>query len=139
MTDTSNIYSGTKESISGSNQKSSEAEKAVEDTLKRIDEAVSMAKGRLDDLTAQTESLAKDISSIVVSMQFQDITRQRIEHVVEPLLSSKSEMEEVMQNTQSMCERIHEWKGNGGAAQLEKIYTMETEREVLRKSLVNSH
>jgi methyl-accepting chemotaxis protein len=70
-------------------------------------------------------------------MQFQDITRQRIEHVIEPLFKLKSEMEEIIQNARNISEKIHEWEGNGSAEWLEKIYTMESEREVLRNTVGN--
>jgi len=107
----------------------------VEDTLKEIDGVMNDAKKQLAELTVETESLAKDISSIVISMQFQDITRQRIEHVIEPLLSFKSDLEKTTQKIRNMSEKIHEAQGNGGAAWLEKMYTMEAERDVMKNML----
>jgi|Deesub1362A_J573_1020465.scaffolds.fasta_scaffold00073_23 methyl-accepting chemotaxis protein len=129
------IYSRTEQSTSESNVKASEAEVVVEDTLRRIDEVVNDAKAQLDELSAETESLAKDISGIVVSMQFQDITRQRIEHVIEPLLSFKNELEEVILKAKNVNEKIHKWDGNGSVEWLEKVYTMESERDVMRDTL----
>ncbi len=134
-TDMKDIYLKTEKSTSESNALSSEAEMVVEDTLKEIDSVMNDAKKQLDELTVETESLAKDISSIVISMQFQDITRQRIEHVIEPLLSFKSDLEKTTQKIRNMSEKIHEAQGNGGAAWLEEMYTMESERDVMKNML----
>lgn len=134
-TDMKDIYLKTKKSTSESNVLSSEAEMVVEDTLKEIDGVMNDAKKQLAELTVETESLAKDISSIVISMQFQDITRQRIEHVIEPLLSFKSDLEKTTQKIRNMSEKIHEAQGNGGAAWLEEMYTMEAERDVMKNML----
>lgn len=136
-TDIKVIYSKTEKSASESSSRSSKAEVVVEDALKKIDDIMNEAKSKLDELGAETESLAKDISSIVISMQFQDITRQRIEHVIEPLLSFKAELEEVSQKAKNMSDKIHGWEGNGSAEWLEKIYTMESERRILKEVLKN--
>lgn len=136
-TDIKVIYSKTERSASESSARSSKAEMVVKDALKKIDDIMNEAKSNLDKLGAETESLASDISSIVISMQFQDITRQRIEHVIEPLLSFKTELEEASQKAKNMSEKIHEWDGNGSAEWLERMYTMESERRVLKEVLKN--
>lgn len=134
-TDIKDIYSKTQAGTSKSVQMAAEAETVVDNTLKNIDETITTAKKQLDEITAETASLAKDISSIVVSMQFQDITRQRIEHVIEPLMTFKAELEESIQKAKNMSEKIHAWEGNGSKAWLERMYTMESERKVMREAL----
>jgi methyl-accepting chemotaxis protein len=136
-TDMKAIYLKTEKSVSESSARSSRAEVVVVETLKKIDIIMNETKSKLDELGAETESLAKDISSIVVSMQFQDITRQRIEHVIEPLLSLKAELEEAFHKTKNMSDKIHEWEDNGSTEWLEKIYTMESERRILKEMLRN--
>lgn len=133
--DIRDVYRKTEKSTSESGLRSSKAEEIVGDTLKKIDAVMNESKGRLDEITSETESLARDISSILVSMQFQDITRQRIEHVVEPLLAFRSEFEEVLGKTENMSTKIHDRDGNGSASWLEKMYTMESERAVMREAL----
>lgn len=133
--DISSVYTTTKASASDGSRKSAEAGDIVEGALKRMDLAVSTAKGQLDELAAETGALAKDISGIVISMQFQDMARQRIEHVIEPLLRLKSELEEMSQKEKSLDKKIHEWEGNSSLAELERMYTMESERETARKAL----
>lgn len=133
--DISSVYITTKASASDGSRKSAEAGEIVEGALKRMDVAVSTAKGQLNELAAETGALAKDISGIVISMQFQDMARQRIEHVIEPLLRLKSELEEMSQKEKSLDKKIHEWEGSSGLAELERMYTMESERETARKAL----
>ncbi len=133
--DIKGIYTRTQKSAQDSNRRSSEAEGIVEETLRKIDEAMHDANRRLDELAEGTESLAKNISSIVVSLQFQDITRQKIEHVIEPLNTFKEELERVVAGLRGMKERIHGLEGSAGKEWLEDLYTMEEERDVMRKVL----
>jgi methyl-accepting chemotaxis protein len=136
--DIRNVYEKTEKNTAESTGKSSEAKVVVEDTLKKIDRLMNDAKSQLDELTAETETLALDISSIVTSMQFQDITRQRIEHVMEPLRSMKTELDETVLKVGDMYKEIHLWEeGDGDSAiiRLENLYTMESERNVMRDTL----
>lgn len=135
--DIKGIYSKTEKSSAESSSMSLEAERVVDCTLKKIDDTVTYLRKQLDELGSETESLAKDISSIVISMQFQDITRQRIEHVVKPLISFKADFDEIIRKTKNISSKIHEWEGNGKVEWLEKMYTMESERTVLREVLKN--
>ncbi len=127
------IHDRTEQSAGRSRARSLEAEAVVDDTLKRIDRVMSRTGRDLDLLTAETETLASDISSIVVSMQFQDITRQRIEHVIEPLNSLRAELEAMVEKTREIGGRMSRSEGEGDNW-LEGIYTMESEREVLRNT-----
>ncbi len=131
------IYSKTEKSSFQSNAHSSNAEEVVEETLRKIDEMMNLARNRLDELGAETETLAKDISSIVISMQFQDITRQRIEHVITPLIAIKSEMEGISDKTSDMRKKIYKSDSNNSMEWLESLYTMESEREALKEVLNN--
>jgi methyl-accepting chemotaxis protein len=133
--DTKGIHQKTEISVKRTNTTSAEAASVVENTLVKIDETIENVKARLDDLTKETESLARDISSIVVSMQFQDITRQRVEHVVEPLLAFKSELEQMSRNTSSLEQKIHELDSVEVSGWLDNLYTMESERAVLKNAI----
>lgn len=132
------IHAKTKASALETNRRSLEAERVGEGALKSIDEALDAAKGQLNELIQETETLAKDISGIVISMQFQDITRQRIEHVIEPLLKFKEDMERIVQEEMNMDRKMHEWEGGHSPAWLEKIYTMESERRVMKETMLNA-
>ncbi|HDH04176.1 MAG TPA: hypothetical protein ENH01_00460 [Nitrospirae bacterium] len=135
-TDTKEIYQKTEKSVSKTNSTSKEAAAVVDDTLEKIDGTISGVKDQLDELTKETESLAKDISNIVISMQFQDITRQRIEHVIAPLVSFKAEIENMLQTMENMGGKINAGEDGGrGGNRLGDMYTMESERKVLKNTL----
>jgi methyl-accepting chemotaxis protein len=118
-----------------SSARAAEADQAVEHVLSRIDGTMSGAKAKLDEITVETGALANDISDIVVSMQFQDITKQRIDHVIEPLLNFKKESEEMMMRMEQMDVRLHEHTATDTASWLKKTYTMESERAVMETTL----
>ena len=124
----------TEESFQRGNEVMEKAKGMLEESLARIDETITETKSRLGNLSEQAEDLAKQISAIVVSIQFQDITRQRLEHVMEPLGDFKEELESIssriLDDTLSAYRSIKnhtEW--------LEQKYTMETEKEILRSAM----
>ena len=81
------MYAETEENAGHTEKLSLESEKIINETMDRLNESMKQAKNELDGLSTDTDSLARDISGIVISMQFQDITRQKIEHVITPLLA----------------------------------------------------
>ena len=145
-------YSRTEEKIEESTLKSKAAEKTVGDALWSLDEAVKEAKDKLEALSAESRTLADDISGIMVSMQFQDITRQRIEHVMTPLGVLKEDMETLIGRVQEGMESARGGGGSGfygefdgprggqsrGGHQLDNLYTMKAERDVLARTLAGS-
>lgn len=111
----------------------------VADILRHIEASgACMAEVRhaFDELESETDLLSSDIQGIITSLQFQDITRQRIEHVIEPLDQYGKRSEALLEalsglnlKLQSQCNMLES---------LEKLYTMESEREILRKKQHNS-
>ena len=76
----------------------------------------------------QANALARDIAGIVVSLQFQDITRQKIEHVYEPLETIRETIQKMDQEGYSQevaLEAASIFRGLG------ESYTMESERAVM--------
>ena len=136
-TDIKGIYSNTEKNTSESSDRASLAEITVGDTLKKIDNIMNEARKQVSELTTETGALAKDISSIVISMQFQDITRQRIEHVIVPLGSLKAELEETAMNLLNSGPHFQISNDNGNANEdwLDKMYTMESERKAMKAAL----
>jgi methyl-accepting chemotaxis protein len=133
--DIRDIYTRTESSTVESSDRSSEAEGVVNDALRRLDGVVNLTRSDLDELTTETESLASDISGIVVSMQFQDITRQRIEHVLEPLLEFQTELVDTLGKIKEVGQKLKNWDRGDDGNWLEDYYTMEAEREVLRNTM----
>lgn len=133
--DLKRICDRTRQNAANTQERSSQADLVVENTLYHMNSVLDGAREKLNDLSAGAEGLARDISSILVSMQFQDITRQRIEHVIEPLMTFKSEFEDMAEKAAAMNKKIKALEGSEGAEWLEKMYTMESERKVMRKAL----
>lgn len=76
----------------------------------------------------RAKALGQDIGQIVMSMQFQDITRQKLEHVYQPLEHIYAPLRAVVEDigsTDRLPEVIEALKNLG------KIYTMESERKQL--------
>jgi methyl-accepting chemotaxis protein len=81
-------------------------------------ESIGQNSGRAKDL-------GNDIGQIVMSMQFQDITRQRLEHVYQPLEQIHAPLQAVADDTggMDMLPQVIEELRN-----LERTYTMQSER-----------
>lgn len=110
-----------------------DAQVMVSDTMKAHDSL----KNAVLALVESSRRIGDDIGGIVMSLQFQDITRQRIEHVIEPLQKLHGEMEGFRNETLKISGNL-EKGGFGGLTELENKYTMESEREVLSQLGVRS-
>ncbi|MDH4192775.1 MAG: methyl-accepting chemotaxis protein [Nitrospirota bacterium] len=75
--------------------------------------------------SGRAKELGNDISQIVMSMQFQDITRQKLEHVYQPLERIHAPLQSVVDDTggTDMLPQVIEVLQN-----LERTYTMQSER-----------
>ncbi|MEW5815479.1 MAG: methyl-accepting chemotaxis protein [Spirochaetota bacterium] len=111
------------------------AQQIFEEALKKINQTIENTKAKLAELSKHAEALARDISSIVVSIQFQDITRQRIEHVIEPLHVFQSELKTLVVELEESGS-IMEFESRAHMEWLESRYTMEAEKEVMKKTLL---
>jgi methyl-accepting chemotaxis protein len=129
------IYEETESSAGKTAERSAESETIMQETLSRLDDVMARAKVELDSLSTETESLASDIGGIIMSMQFQDITRQRIEHVIEPLQAFKDEFEEMARKLEGLNDVIIEESPGNRLSWLESMYTMESERKLMHKTL----
>jgi len=112
------------------------------ESLDKIDAMMEGAKQDLQKLSEQAESFAQDIKSIIVSIQFQDITRQRIEHVIEPLKEFASDMEKIGDYLEHIdrTDSVQQLSSFDSALdRLKQKYTMEAEKELLENSLTNKN
>jgi len=132
------ICSETERYSSRSEQRSLESERIMEATLARLDQVMAQAGSELDAISAGTGELARDIGSIVVSMQFQDITRQRIEHVIGPLQDLHTRWQRCAAEPNPARAGNPDGDAGRGMERLEDIYTMESERRVMRDTLTGS-
>ncbi len=132
------IYGRTQSSTAENDLRCATSGEVVDRTLMQLDDVMTRAKEQLGELTKETGTLANDIGNIVVSMQFQDITRQRIEHVITPLEKFMSEYAEMIGKAEDMKTKINDWGANGKSKWLEEMYTMESERQIMRAALSKS-
>jgi len=134
--DIRSIFEKTQLNTTATGTLSTEAEAVVHETMGKIDASMNSARDKLGMIKQETEHLASDIGSILVSMQFQDITRQRIEHVIGPLTSVRNEIEDLCSRMKDIHEQVtHDHLPGTKFDMLEQLYTMESERQVLRETL----
>ena len=109
----------------------------ITELLAKIDIKISNVSEKFALLRKMTDELGKDISNIVISVQFQDITRQKIEHVINPI----KEFHNDLSNSLDTILKIETDLSSSGHNDLEvwinKHYTMEEERKILRDTIRN--
>jgi methyl-accepting chemotaxis protein len=136
--DIQGMYEETEGNAGRTEKLSKDSETIINETMDKLNESMNHAKDELDGLSKDTESLARDISGIVISMQFQDITRQKIEHVIEPIRT-------ISGNHERMAARINgeetasiDIQPSNDMSWMEEMYTMESERQVMKDALSQS-
>ena len=83
---------------------------------------------------AHSDELAKDVGQIIMSLQFQDITRQKLEHVIEPLTEVRDILDALIQrHPHDQIAAKMDFLAN-----LDRSYTMEEERAIFNQS-TNRH
>jgi len=129
----SNIESSVQENIDISDN----AEKRINEMLTLMDMQISSMSEGFENFKAMTEHISKSIGQIVVSIQFQDITRQRLEHVITPLNDLYEELSGSYSSI-SKKESVNSVSDKGNVeAWMNSMYTMEHEREIMKKVLGN--
>ncbi|MCS6287536.1 MAG: hypothetical protein H8K10_00985 [Nitrospira sp.] len=78
--------------------------------------------------------LARDVGQIIMALQFQDITRQKLEHVIEPLTEVRAVMDALIHG----CSQEQVAAKMDFLTKLDRSYTMEAERAVFNKA-ANGH
>lgn len=110
--------------------KTLESKDKLDNMTKSLSAKNERLRASVGDTQAQAERLTQDIATIVMALQFQDIIRQRIEHVVEPL--------ELLQKDLQAAHTGHAPITFDGSEQylqrLLKSYTMQEERQVLAQA-----
>lgn len=136
--DLQGMYTETEGNVGQTEKLSLNSEMIINETMKKLNESMVHAKNELDVLSTDTESLARDISGIVISMQFQDITRQKIEHVIEPLRTITGNGERIMAHLRGEGISSHGTDSSNKISWMEDMYTMESERQVMKEALAGS-
>ncbi|MCD8554472.1 methyl-accepting chemotaxis protein [Seleniivibrio sp.] len=110
----------------------SDAHEDVDSTLNRLDEALERSHGIITELQQSSMQLAEDINAMVVSMQYQDINRQRIEHVIDPLGIMKCDIDTISGGLKDISGIGKGLNVRELTDHLNSIYTMESERDLMK-------
>jgi len=132
------MYTETEGNAGHTEKLSLQSEKIINETMDRLNESMNHAKDELDGLATDTDALARDISGIVISMQFQDITRQKIEHVITPLLAIDGTVKKMMALLNGDEVSAADAASSDDLSWMEDMYTMESERQVMKETLSSS-
>lgn len=87
--------------------------------------------GPMQNARNEAEELSSDVSRIVMAMQFQDMTKQKLEHVAQPLIQMKTYMQSLVANPTAPDLA----KALNLLEEVERSYTMETERTAHRHAM----
>lgn len=133
-----NAYREVLNGVVKSSKDTDSAEATFDATLARINETIGFVRAELADMRRETETLAKDTDSVVIAMQQHDIIRQRVEHVIEPLNAFGADLRSLLGTVGAMgysgeAERTKELE-----SWLAGFYTMESEKEIMRRALTTS-
>ncbi len=92
---------------------------------------IATSVGSSDHARVCADGLAADVSRIVMAMQFQDITKQKLEHVRQPLTQMKTYMESLLADPTSpkIANALNLLE------EVERSYTMEAERTAMAHAL----
>jgi methyl-accepting chemotaxis protein len=111
----------------------------IENALRGMDDSINKSNSMVMTLHESSSSLASEINRLVVSMQYQDINRQRIEHVIEPLEMLHDDMSELAESVRNFKGREMSIDVKRIKEHVQKIYTMESERTVFSSKGGRNH
>jgi methyl-accepting chemotaxis protein len=84
------------ESLKRNSEKQTHVDQAVGDLVQTAEESTEVFTKLISNAVTSSESVAKNIDQIVLSLQFQDITKQQIEHAMSPLERIRVNVEELI-------------------------------------------
>jgi methyl-accepting chemotaxis protein len=102
-------------------------------TIHSLGTTLDDTAAKMQDISRDCSGLSKEIGKAVVSIQFQDITRQRIEHVIEPLRGLEAEMVKILDQGETASECRGASADSDAPTGILGSYTMESEREIYKK------
>jgi methyl-accepting chemotaxis protein len=128
------IYKHAVNDIANIKNISEKSNQEINSTLEQLNESMTSANSIIVELQDTSNQLATDINSTVVSMQYQDINRQRIEHVIEPLEIMNQDFEQIGMAFESMSSTGINIDINNISNHLQDLYTMESERDIFNST-----
>ncbi|TCK61934.1 methyl-accepting chemotaxis protein [Seleniivibrio woodruffii] len=106
----------------------------VDSALNCLDRAIEESNRIMDGLRQSSMGLAEDINRMVVSMQYQDINRQRLEHVIDPMEIMKEDLSRISMGLKDVSNMDFSRELKDLNEHVKLIYTMESERHVMQNN-----
>ncbi|PLX68935.1 MAG: hypothetical protein C0603_04420 [Denitrovibrio sp.] len=106
----------------------------VNKTLEQLNDSMNQANVIMQELQDSSTNLADDINAMVISMQYQDINRQRIEHVIEPLEIMRGDFNGIGIALNNIEDASIQLDISEIAQHLKELYTMESERDIFNSN-----
>ena len=101
--------------------------KGVDEMSHTVLERNSVLEASIEQSRTRAKTLATDVAQIVMTLQFQDMTRQKLEHVIQPLSQMRDQIQALAAGSDGQA--LHE--GLERLKNLEQSYTMESERTTM--------
>lgn len=121
-----NINKNMKGRISSDIKKIEASDQILRDVTEKFRESITNISDAMQTLTSSYNIITGDIENALYALQFQDITRQEIEHVTEPMDKLKERLIKIAGNSGQVSELK-----KGILNDLKDIYTVDNERDVL--------
>ena len=115
--------------------RNTESAAATQASLKNFEARFTGSLGALAEamraMTTSAETTGREISNVVFSLQFQDIVRQRLEHVIKALEAQGEDLIEDIPAVQEVSPRLSAWRPNPGKREhLQTVVTVDNHYEV---------
>ena len=107
----------------------------IEGTTKALFTRSAILESSVEGTQGRAQELSRDIAEIVMALQFQDITRQKLEHVIEPL----TELEEQIRLLAGGKLPEQDFDYGSILKKLANSYTMDHERHVMASAMNGTH
>lgn len=108
------------------------SEESLGSTFADFKKSVSSVSEAMQQLTANYSIISKDIERTMFFLQFQDITRQQIEHVTGPLNDLKGRLNDIKKIASGYSTLTEDMESKVLIRkQLDEIYTMEEEKKIM--------
>lgn len=105
------------ENLKKNTEKKTHVDHAVNELVRTAEESTEVFTKLISNAVASSESVAKNIDQIILSLQFQDITKQQIDQALQPLEKIKINIEELLnkalQNDALALKTAHKNAGHG--------------------------
>lgn len=133
--DIEDIYHESSDNAEKMNELAVSSEQDVNEALGLLDGGINSAKETIKRLQEETAKTAERIRGIVISLQYQDINRQRIEHVIEPLDIVGKDLIGLSAAMNDVGVNLCTLRLSDLSSHLKTMYTMESEREIFEKHI----